>query len=108
VSTYAALLPLTYAGRPEKTTVWTPKARAKRVEELNAWFYGGGGLVLSGDAHQAFYDARSRLQDEQATNEEVRDAMSALRTELKIDLGVRHPDERHVPMAPSQAQRVWE
>jgi hypothetical protein len=107
LSAYQTLLGLTNAGSPGKATTLKAKQRRTRAKELTAWFYGGGGLVLSGDAHRAFYAARSRLEDEHATDEQVRTALSSLRTELKIDLGVRHPDERDVPMAPSQDQRAW-
>jgi hypothetical protein len=104
---YQMLLPLTDVGSPGKATTWTSQEREERAREFTAWFYFTGGLLLSGDAHRAFYAARERLQDKCATDEELRQALSALRTELKIDLGVRHPDERHVPMAPAHNQRAW-
>jgi hypothetical protein len=117
LNAYQSLLPLTshrsrgkrtsLTGKQTKTTL-TPKERQKRADDLTAWFYSGGGLLLSGDAHNAFQAARSRLEDEQPAEQELIDALSALRTELKIDLSVRHPDERHVPMAPSQQQRAWD
>jgi hypothetical protein len=106
LNAYQALLPLTSHRSSRRRTTLTPKERRERAEELTAWFYSGGGLLLSGDAHAAFLAARNRLEDDQPTEQELRDALSALRTELKIDVGVRHPDERNVPMAASQQQRA--
>lgn len=94
---YRALLPLTDVGRPGKITALSPRERRKREDALTAWYYGGGGLLLSEHAHRAFLAARSRLEDPHAKDEHIRCAMSTLRTELKIDLGVRHADERDVP-----------
>jgi hypothetical protein len=105
---YRTLLQLTNAGSLGKATTLKSRERRKRARELTAWFYAGDGLLLSGDAHRAFYAARAVLEDEHTSDEQVRTALSALRTELKIDLGVRHPYERDVPMAPSFAQRAWE
>jgi hypothetical protein len=104
---YAKLLALTKPRTLGGTPTSAPRERGARATALTGWFYEGGGLLLSGDAHNAFYAARGRLEDERATDEEVRDALSALRTELKIDLGVRRPDERDIPMAPSQARTDW-
>jgi hypothetical protein len=94
LNAYQALLPLTFhrsrgkrtplTGKQTKATL-TPKERQKRVDDLTAWFYSGGGLLLSGDAHNAFLAARSQLENEQPTEQELTDALSALRTELKID-----------------------
>jgi hypothetical protein len=105
---YQTLLQLTNVGPPGKAMRLSPRERRKRAAALTAWFYGGGGLLLSGDAHRAFYAARARLEDKYATVTTVRAVMSALRTELKIDVGVRHPDERDVSMAQSQDERAWE
>jgi hypothetical protein len=104
---YQRLLQLSNVGPPGKAMKLTSRERRKRARALTAWFYEGGGLLLSGDAHRAFYAARARLEDEHATGDGVRAVLSALRTELRIDVGVRHPDERHVPMAQSEDQRAW-
>jgi hypothetical protein len=105
---YRELLPLTNTRTPADPTPLNSTERRQRANELTQWFYTGGGLLLSGDAHRAFIAARDRLEDERATDGDVRTELSALRTELKIDLGIRDPDERDVPMAPSQAQRAWD
>jgi hypothetical protein len=100
---YQGLLPLT------KTDLegGNARARRKRASAMTEWFYAGGGILLSGDAHQAFVAARKSLEDEDATEDRVSKAMTALRTELKIDVLARDADERDVPMAPSQARREW-
>jgi len=89
---YGALLPLTRP-KPDGQTQTSPDA-------LTDWYYASGnGLLLSGDALRAFLDARKTLRDPSATTDSVKETMSALRTELKIDLGTRHPDERRVELA---------
>jgi hypothetical protein len=105
---YRELLPLTNPRAQGDARPLNSTQRGQRANELTQWFYTGGGLLLSGDAHRAFIAARDRLEDQRATDDDVRNTLSALRTELKIDLGIRDPDERDVPMAPSQAQRAWE
>ncbi len=61
------------------------------------------GLLLSGESLNRFLSLRDLLRGEhdELPDEELdaalRAARSALRTELKIDLGVRHPDERDEP-----------
>ena len=67
---------------------------------LTDWYYtGANGLVLSGDALRAFLDVRDHLASGDATEKSVYARMSALRTQLKIDLEVRHPDEEAVGLA---------
>jgi hypothetical protein len=106
LNSYRSLLHLTSVQSPSTGTL-SPDERRDRAKELTEWFYSGGGLLLSGDALNVFLVARSRLEDERSTDDVLRAAMSALRTELKIDLGVRHSDERHVPMSQSLDQRAW-
>jgi hypothetical protein len=58
------------------------------------WYYeDGGGLLLSGRAVHQFFKVRDALLNAETT-ETVRSALSLLRTDLKIDLGVRDPAER--------------
>jgi hypothetical protein len=56
---------------------------------MTEWFYAGGGILLSGDAHRVFVAARSSLEDKNATEHQVSEAMTAVRTELKIDRACR-------------------
>jgi hypothetical protein len=55
------------------------------------------GLLMSGSALHSFLGVRGQLLDRDPT-QDLRVAVSALRTELKIDLGVRDASERDVPL----------
>lgn len=92
---YAKLLPF---------TEWLPgDDKPGREERLKNWFYEeANGLLLSGDAFTDFLHARKLLLDPGLTDSDIRAAMSALRTELKIDLGVRDVTERHIPLSTNQ------
>ncbi|GAA1762777.1 hypothetical protein [Agromyces humatus] len=68
---------------------------------LRVW-YRTHGLLLSGDALHRYLHLRDLLEGVAdpgplPLGDALRDARSALCTELKIDLGVRHPDERDEP-----------
>jgi hypothetical protein len=75
---------------------------------MRTWFYEkGGALLLSGNAFNAFRCARDVLlaPDDETDPTEVSNALSTLRTELKIDISSRQPSERAVEFAPSEEQR---
>lgn len=98
-SAYATLLPLTRYGSEEKPFEPSAQERAARDAELTDWFYDTGGLLMSAPTLVAFRTARAELRRSEATNAERWRAFSALRTELKIDLGVGHPEERSIELA---------
>ena len=86
----------------------TDNEKAERAAALDTWFYNeADGLLLSGDAFAVWRNARDLLRDPGSRDDDISGALSALRTELKIDLGVRHPDERDVPMAASIERRTF-
>jgi len=97
---YAGLLPLTEWSRDEERA-----ERLIRHGKIRDWMYEkSNALLLSGDALAAEQYVEALLKPESAdlkeriTDETIKNAMSALRTELKIDLGVRSSSERHVPL----------
>jgi hypothetical protein len=100
LAAYALLFGLTRYGSEGQPLSLSDKERARCAERLMDWFYGeeGGGLLLSGEAFLALRRAHARLTDPTANDRERWRAFSALRTELKIDLGVRHADVRNVEM----------
>lgn len=66
-------------------------------DTLRHWYLRHG-LLLSGDALHHYLQLKELLEEQQDPKQHDLDAkLSALRTELKIDLGVRHPDERDEP-----------
>jgi hypothetical protein len=76
------------------------------AKEMTEWFYeNGNGLLLSGRAHEQFRQTRSVLEATYSRYKDVEDSLSALRTDLKIDLGVRQPQERRVEMAWPEDER---
>ncbi len=99
LASYTLVLKLTRYGPEDRPLVLSSDEREQRADALMDWFYGGGGLLLSSEAHIAFLSAHRHLTNAQATDKHRRDAFSALRTELKIDLGVGQADERNVQMA---------
>jgi hypothetical protein len=69
--------------------------RKKLSKQIRQWYYdGGAGLLLSGRALRQLLAARHALADSSVTEAEVSKNLALLRTDLKIDLGVRPPDER--------------
>ncbi|KRB43021.1 hypothetical protein [Terrabacter sp. Root181] len=91
---YSALLALT------ENVPGTAEDRQKLSKQIRQWYYtDGAGLLLSGRALRQFLETRDALADSNATEAEVALKLSLLRTDLKIDLGVRHPDERFTELA---------
>jgi hypothetical protein len=99
LAAYRSLLLLTDYGSPELPAALTPDEREVRAHDLRRWFYEGGGLLLSSEAFVTWRLVQARLADPASGDATLRKLFSALRTELKIDLGVRDPDERDVEMA---------
>jgi hypothetical protein len=101
LSAFAELLLLTEYG-PGAMPLSERKERAGKMTD---WYYKeGAGLLLTGTSMEQFVAARAALESE-APDEEVRTALSLLRTDLKIELGVRQPSERDVPWARSEQAR---
>lgn len=97
---YAGLLPLTKWSDAEEEA-----ERLIRYGKIRDWMYEeSNALLLSGDALAAEQYVEELLNPESTETSEpiadhtIKNAMSALRTELKIDLGVRSSSERHVPL----------
>ena len=85
-----------------------PEARATMATELTNWYYSdGAGLLLSGRSLSQFLIARASLESHDVDADQVRNDLSWLRTELKVDLGVRQADERHVVLAQPEDERRW-
>jgi hypothetical protein len=92
---YSRLWPLTSYGPEGKPKELDAAARQDVADQLNDWFYtDGAGLLLSGRALRQFIEARDILMEADATGHAIWDKLSRLRTDLKIDLGVRQPRER--------------
>jgi hypothetical protein len=105
---YKELLPLTRfdpAFAEESTRI---QARKRRAEDLTEWLYSsGGGIVMSGSMLATFLTVRNSLEAQSIPADELKRDFSSLRTSMKIDLGVRHPDERDVPMAAPVDETGW-
>ena len=95
---YGRLLRLTNVGPEQKPSQMSDEACNERAEGMTSWYYqDGSGLLLSPASLKQFLRARAALEDPAPDPVAIRDAMSLLRTELKIELGVREEAERHVP-----------
>jgi hypothetical protein len=98
---YAALLPLTEYGPEDRPKELPLGEREALAGKLTVWYYkDGAGLLLSGKGLEHFREARAALAKRDAAPTEIWTALSELRTELKIDLGVREPEERLIPVPP--------
>lgn len=74
--------------------------------EMRAWYYeDGNGLLLSGRSLEQFQRTRTALRVGNGAEAGVNEALSVLRTDLKIDLGVRQPQERDVGLAWPEDER---
>ena len=103
---YSKLLRMTDYGSEDEPKQLSEGDRRGLAEKLTRWFYeDGGGLLLSGRAHEQFLRARATVSDVCAKPSAVREELSRLRTDLKIDLGVRQPEERDLPMALPEEER---
>lgn len=99
LAAFAELLPLTAYGLEGMPL----EARQEQARKMTAWYYeGANGLLLSGTSMGQFVAARAALENPQAKHEEIREALSLLRTDLKTELGIREPAERDIPLALSE------
>lgn len=90
-SAYGTLLPIL----DQRRVLAMEKSRHAAGEAMTEWYYeGGNGLLLSGRALTQFLRTREVLGRETSRRSDVEAALTALRTDLKIDLGVRQPQER--------------
>jgi hypothetical protein len=75
----------------------SPAERNRCAADLLDWYYkDGAGILLGPDAMAAWYRLRTELSKRTSTHKQLMDMASDFRTCLKIDLGVRHADERYV------------
>jgi hypothetical protein len=103
---YGQLLPLTKYGTEQQAGDLDSKEREGIADSMTRWFYeAGAGLLLSGRAHEQFERAREILRSPSPSPSAVRHELSQLRTDLKIDLGVRQPQERGIAMAWPEEER---
>jgi hypothetical protein len=103
---YGRLLPLTEYGPKGNPKDLTLAEREDLSTSLRDWFYErGAGLLLSGRALEQFEKVRELLVKEAADKDDIRKAFTQLRTDLKIDLGVRQPQERDISMAWPEEER---
>jgi hypothetical protein len=103
---YSDLLPLTDYGNDKNPKKLTLEQRNDLEARLRAWFYAkGAGLLLSGRAFEQFQKTRMTLVTKDASGFAIHKELSKLRTDLKIDLGVRQPQEREVTAAWPEEER---
>ncbi|MDD7942904.1 hypothetical protein PHK61_31290 [Actinomycetospora lutea] len=93
LTAYGKLLPLLNPRSMESGHA-QPRAVAERMLD---WYYQeGNGLLLSGRALDQFRRTREALERSDETSSRRDVELSQLRTDLKIDLGVRQPQERGI------------
>ena len=98
VQRYGELLALTQP-LSESSRESSVAVRNKRADDLTTWYYtDSAGLLLGGDSMVAWFRLRNGLRYPTSTDDHLLSMFSDLRTCLKIDLGVRHADERYVQL----------
>jgi hypothetical protein len=76
--------------------------RSILAAQMQDWYFEQGGWLMDGDTFNSYRAARRALLNKDADAASVFNALSSLRTEMKIELGVREPPERDKPFAPSE------
>jgi hypothetical protein len=76
--------------------------RQQLAARMQAWYYEHGGWLMDGNTFNSYLAARTTLLDKDARADPVFKALSMLRTDMKIELGVREPSEREAPLARSE------
>ncbi len=80
---------------------FTEKQRGDLALRLRDWYYkDGGGMYLSRTAADLFLKAKAALTDSDKDANNVREAFSALRTELKVDAGVYDANDARTQIGP--------
>jgi hypothetical protein len=80
--------------------------RRDLADQLTSWYYeDGAGLLLSGRSFAQFERVRKALVTAQVDGTRLRREFSQLRTDLKIDLGVRQVQERAITDAWPEEER---
>lgn len=103
---YGRLLPHLDLGPPQTPKRLTVAEREALGNRLRGWFYDGvSGLLLSGRAHEQFVKLEDLLGEADVDPETIWAAASRLRTDLKVDLGVRQPQESRVAMSWPEDER---
>lgn len=92
---YRKLWQLTESTSDRKISALTSQSARALAEQLTDWYYRDGGIVLSGDARDRFFDARNSLEpvkpahNTKEWHNQVVGAFSALRTALCEDMNSR-------------------
>jgi len=76
--------------------------RHELASTMQAWYFEQGGWLMDGNTFNSYRVVRQKLRTRAADAESVFNALSALRTEMKIELGVRELGERDKPFAESE------
>ncbi len=79
---------------PSSDQAILPDVRKQLADALSDWYHEkSGALFLSWRTAKRFLIALNLVRDDSAANEAIRDAVSALRTQLKRDCGIYGPFE---------------
>ena len=87
----------------------TPETRKKMSEQLRAWYYeDGNGIFLRPESTDLFLRAKATLVTlmpgkENVPDKTIRKAFSALRTQLKVDIGVYSSEEAKRQLGPEKS-----
>lgn len=109
IRAYDDLWKLTDYGTEEEPYAWDRDKRMRRAEELRAWYYenaagSAAGLLLSDAARRQWQTARETLAEPNPRDEDIRQAMTCLRTRLKQDV---HVHDLNIDESQCLGQRRW-
>ncbi|WP_132195150.1 hypothetical protein [Kribbella orskensis] len=103
---YGRLLALTDVGSAAQPRELDLPERSELADGLMAWYYEqGAGLLLSGRAFAQFQRVQDALLAQYTEPAALQLEFSRLRTDLKIDLGVRQVQERDVAIGWPEEER---
>jgi hypothetical protein len=93
---------LTEIVSPSVTDDLTNEQRKQFAETLRTWYYtDGNGIYLSRKAADLFLKAKASLTDPGKDSKAIREAFSALRTQLKMDAGVYSAKDAEIQIGPN-------
>jgi hypothetical protein len=102
VNSYQNLWSLTEAVSPSVKRNYTEAEKDILSQRLRAWYYAEGGIYLPQKTADLYLKAKNSLEGG-STPDEIRDAFSSLRTQIKVDVGTIDEEQATVQIGPQTA-----
>lgn len=100
-ASYRSLWALTWIVSPTDQRELKEERRHQLELDLRSWYYtDGGGVYLSKNAAKLFLAAKASLTNPTIDAAKIREAFSAVRTQLKVDVGAYDDKDAKTQIAP--------